>query len=97
MVHLLDGARNDTTLLELVLQAEHGERLARTGLTIAHDGAVVAGDHVRNNLSGRQVIDIILSGVLQDLFKFKLPVIQLVVDDSFVYLVNLDFEFLHRH
>lgn len=95
MINLLHGSRNDTTLREFVRQSKHGERLARASLTITHDGTVVAGNHVGNDLRRSQIVDIVLSGVLKDLFKFKLPVVQLVVDDSLVCLVYLDFEFLH--
>ena len=96
MVNLLDGARDHTTLRELVRQSKHRERLARTSLTVAHDGAVIAGNHVRDNLRRRQVIHIVLRGILQNFFKFKLPVVQLVVDDSLVCLVYLDLKFLQR-
>ena len=95
MINLLDSSGNDTTLREFGRHSKHGERLARASLTITHDSAIVTGDHVGDDLRRSQIVDIVLRGVLQDLFKFKLPVVQLVVDDSFVCLVYLDLEFLY--
>jgi hypothetical protein len=94
VVHLLNSSGNNSSLLVVVGEAQHREGLTSSGLAIAHDGAIVAGDDTLHNGGGRQVIDIILGGVVQNVVKLEFPVVQLIVHGSVVRLVAMHQEFL---
>ena len=94
VVNLLDSPRNDASLSEVVAEAEHREGLTSTRLTVCHDSAVVASDYVGDDLSRCEVIDVILSGILEDVVEFEFPVIQLVVDESLVSFVDSNIKVL---
>jgi hypothetical protein len=94
VVDLLNSPWNDTPLFIVVGQSEHGKCLSSASLSITHDRAIVSRDDTLNNGGCRKIIDIILRGVVQDIVKLKLPVIQLIVHCSVVYLVAVDQKFL---
>ena len=46
MIDLLDGTWNNTSLLVIIGQSQHGESLSRSGLAIAHDSSIVASNYI---------------------------------------------------
>jgi hypothetical protein len=94
MINLLNSSRNDSSLLIVVREPQHGKSFSSSSLTIAHHGAVVAIHDTLDNGCGRKVVDIILSGIVQNVIKLELPVIQLIVHGSMVLLVSVNQKFL---
>lgn len=94
--HLLDGAWNDTSLLEIVGETQHRECLSRTSLSITHDGAVVPSNNIRHDLCRGQIEYIILRGIEHDLVELEAPGIQLIVHCAVVFFVDLDIELLQE-
>ena len=94
MINLLHSPRNETSLFEVVGKPQHGERLSRSSLPVAHDGSVVTCYHIRHCLRRCKVIHISLRGIEHDLVEFELPVFELVVDGAMVLFVTPDFEVL---
>jgi hypothetical protein len=82
MEYLLNGSRDNAPLLEVVGETKHGESLASTSLSIAHDGSVVSSNYALDNGSAVFIEDFILRSVVLNRFEFELPVILLVVGDS---------------
>jgi hypothetical protein len=89
MVDLLNSPGNNASLLIVIGEAEHGEGFSSSRLAIAHDSAIVSGDDALDNGCGRQIVDIVLGSIVEDVVKLKLPVIQLIVYGSVVHLVSV--------
>ena len=52
VVHLLDGPRNDTSLLVVIGEAQHRKGLSSSSLTVGHDGSIVALDNALDDTCG---------------------------------------------
>jgi len=86
--YLLNCPGHEASVLKGVSTA-HGVCFTRTSLTIAHDSAVETFDNRLNNLCASCLISLILWSIVQDLFKLELPCISLIIDHTFVLLVDL--------
>ena len=94
MIDLLNSSWNNTSLLVIICKSQHGESLTSTCLTIAHHSTVISSNDTLNDARGSPIIDIILSGVMQNSIELKFPVIKLVVNSSMVCFVNMHIEIL---
>ena len=82
LVHLVDCSWDDASVLVVRRRPVHRERLACSGLPVAHHGAVVAIGHLLDGLEGAVVEDILLGRVVHDLVELELPVLGGVVDET---------------
>ena len=94
MIYLLNSSWNNTSLLVIICKSQHGESLTCTCLTIAHDSTVISSYDALNDTRGSPVINIILSGVMHNGIEFKLPVIKLIIDCTFIFFVDVHIKFL---
>ena len=94
VVDLLNSSRNDSSLLVIISQTKHCKCFTSSCLTVSHNGAIVTSDDIWDNLSSCQIIDIILSGVLKNFVESESPIIKLIINNSFIFLINFDIEFL---
>ena len=94
--HLLHCPWDDTPLLVIVGKSKHGECLSWTSLSITHDSAVVASNHIGHDLCWGKVKHIILGCIEHNVVERKLPVIELIVNCAFIFLVNVDIEILKK-
>ena len=78
----VDGSRDKTTIFEIGGRAAHSECLARAGLPVTHDGSIIAVDDLFDCLLRAVVKHVLLAGIVQQLVKFKFPLLRLVVDDA---------------
>ena len=85
---LIDGSRNDTTILEVSVGTIHWEGLTSTGLAIAHDGTVVTIGDFGYNILGAILIDIFLGGVMLNFIKFECPNLLLIVDEASMFILR---------
>ena len=46
VINLLDGSRNNTSLLKIVGQTEHSKCLTSSSLPISHDGTIVTSNNI---------------------------------------------------
>ena len=92
MIQLLDSSGDDSSLLVVVGQAQHRVGLTATSLSVAHHGPVVSLDDALHDLSGCDIVDIVLGSIVENVWELELPVVQSVVDRAHVFLVDLYFE-----
>ena len=94
MINLLYSSGYYASLLVIVCQSQHCVRFTTSCLTIAQNCSIVALNHWLHNTSGRQIINIILGGVMHNMRKLKLPTVKLVVHETLVFFVNMNVKVL---
>ena len=79
---LSDASWYESTIFIIWRRAIHGEGLACSSLTIAHNCAVEALDHGFDDVFSTVVVYVFLRGIVHDLVKFEFPLFLLVVDET---------------
>mmetsp|Transcript_34163 Transcript_34163/g.42242 ORF Transcript_34163/g.42242 Transcript_34163/m.42242 type:complete len:427 (-) Transcript_34163:33-1313(-) len=77
--NLVDGARNQASVLVVGRGAAHREGLACAGLTVAKDSPVEAIDDFVDGLLRAVLEDLLLRSVMQELIEFECPLLLLIV------------------
>ena len=80
--NFVDGARNDTSVLEVRRRPEHRKGFSSASLSIAHDGPVVAVDERADDIISAIIKNVVLGGVVQNLVEFEFPGLSCVVDHA---------------
>lgn len=93
MINLLNSSWDNTSLLVVISETKHCECLTSTCLPVAHDSSIVASNYALNDTRSSLVIDIVLSGVMQDGIELEFPVVKLIVHRTHVGFVAVDSEF----
>jgi len=94
MIHLLYCSWNHASLFVIISQSKHRESFSRPSLPVTHNCSIVTRNNIGYDLSRSQVIDIILSGVEHNVVEFEFPIVELVIDGPFIFLVHVNIEFL---
>ena len=94
MVDLLNSPGDDSSVLVIVGLTQHCKGLSSTSLTVAHNSSIVPCNSAIDNVRGSLVINIILSGVMQDGVELEFPVVKLIVDSSKVSFVSMNIKIL---
>ena len=96
--NVIDGSRNNATVLVVLRAARHRECLTSACLTVAHNSAIITVDDRGNSLLRAILEHVLLAGIVHQLIELELPVLCLIVDvAAMLILRNLHLDGLHTH
>ncbi len=88
-VKLWNGSWHYATVLVNCIATCHWVRFTSAGLTIAKNGAIVTFDDRVDDPWGCFLIDLVLAGIVKNLFKCKFPHVCLIVDHTECFILVL--------
>ena len=95
--YLIDGSRNDSSVLVILRASTHSKSLARTSLSIHKDSAIKSLYYRFDNVSGAIIKYFILGSIVMNLIESETPLFLLIVDcTTFFLLWNLYCDSLGR-